>query len=81
MLTPIVMPELGCQGMRLSVWLADIGDQVFEGDGLLEVLAGPATFDVASPASGHLASKLAYPDDWIRPGQVLGTVAVDDSIA
>jgi pyruvate/2-oxoglutarate dehydrogenase complex dihydrolipoamide acyltransferase (E2) component len=58
----------------LSVWFADLGDPVFEGDRLVEVLAGGATFDVPAPATGRLAEKRAWPDDPLRPGQVLGAV-------
>src|SRR5262245_11242576 len=34
MRTPIVLPDLGGGPVRLSVWFADIGDMVFEGDRL-----------------------------------------------
>jgi pyruvate/2-oxoglutarate dehydrogenase complex dihydrolipoamide acyltransferase (E2) component len=76
----ITLPELGCPSIRFSVWLADVGDLVYEGDQLLEVLAGPATFDVTSPATGRLAEKLAHPDDRLQPGQLLGRVEVETGI-
>jgi pyruvate/2-oxoglutarate dehydrogenase complex dihydrolipoamide acyltransferase (E2) component len=61
----------------LSVWFADIGDLVYEGDRLVEVLVGPATFDVPSPATGRLAEKHALPDDLLNPGQILGLVEAE----
>lgn len=70
----VVMPELGMSPAVLSVWFADLGDQVYAGDRLVEVLAAGATFDVPSPANGRLAEKLALPDDILSPGQVLGVV-------
>jgi pyruvate/2-oxoglutarate dehydrogenase complex dihydrolipoamide acyltransferase (E2) component len=73
----ILLPELGAAPLVLSVWFADVGDYVYEGDGLVEVLAGGATFDVAAPATGRLTEKRALPDDRLSPGQVLGTVEVD----
>jgi pyruvate/2-oxoglutarate dehydrogenase complex dihydrolipoamide acyltransferase (E2) component len=73
----IVLPELGAAPLVLSVWLADVGDIVYEGDRLVEILAGGATFDVPAPATGRLDEKHALPDDPLQPGQVLGTVAVD----
>jgi pyruvate/2-oxoglutarate dehydrogenase complex dihydrolipoamide acyltransferase (E2) component len=74
----IILPDLGAAPMFLSLWFADPGDWVFEGDRLVEVLIGGATFDVAAPATGRLAEKRAFPDDPLRAGQVLGVVDVDD---
>jgi pyruvate/2-oxoglutarate dehydrogenase complex dihydrolipoamide acyltransferase (E2) component len=74
----ILLPELGAAPLLLSVWFADLGDMVYEGDRLVEVLAEGATFDVPAPATGRLAEKRALPDDAISPGQVLGTVDVDE---
>ena len=73
----VVLPELGAGPVQLSVWFADPGDHVFEGDRLVEVLVGGATFDVSAPATGWLAEKRALPDDPIQPGQVLGVVEVE----
>src|SRR5689334_9486983 len=73
----ILLPELGTAPVVLSVWFAALGEVVFEGDRLVEVLAGGATFDVAAPATGRLAEKRALPDDPLQPGQVLGAVEVD----
>ncbi len=74
----VVLPELGASPIRLSVWFADAGDAIFEGDRLVEVLAGEATFDVSAPATGRLAEKHALPDDVLRTGQVLGVMDVDE---
>jgi pyruvate/2-oxoglutarate dehydrogenase complex dihydrolipoamide acyltransferase (E2) component len=78
MRTPVLLPELGASPVVLSAWFAEPGDFVYEGDRLVEVLVGGATFDVAAPATGRLAEKLALPADPIVPGQVLGTVEDDD---
>ena len=77
MQTEVVLPELGAAPVRLSAWFADAGDHVLEGDRLVEVLIGGATFDVPAPATGRLAEKRAWPDDPIQPGQVLGLVEVE----
>jgi pyruvate/2-oxoglutarate dehydrogenase complex dihydrolipoamide acyltransferase (E2) component len=63
----------------LSVWFADPGETIFEGDRLVEVLVGGATFDVAAPATGRLTEKRALPADPLQPGQVLGLVEVEPS--
>lgn len=78
MRTPVVLPELGACPIRLSVWFADLGDEVFEGDRLVEVVTAGATFDVGAPASGRLVERLAWPRDLLVPGQVLGIVAAGE---
>jgi pyruvate/2-oxoglutarate dehydrogenase complex dihydrolipoamide acyltransferase (E2) component len=70
----ILLPELGASPAVLSVWFADVGETVFEGDRLVEVLVGGATFDVAAPATGRLVEKRALVNDALQTGQVLGVV-------
>ncbi|MCS6851339.1 MAG: hypothetical protein NZ700_09245 [Gemmataceae bacterium] len=74
----IVLPDLGAGPLRLSVWFADPGDAVYEGDRLVEVVGGGVTFDVPAPATGRLAEQCALPDDPVVPGQVLGLIHVDE---
>jgi len=74
----IRLPDLGAGPVVLSVWFADVGEWVYEGDRLVEVLVGGATFDVAAPATGRLTEKLALVNDPIHPGQVLGVVETKD---
>jgi pyruvate/2-oxoglutarate dehydrogenase complex dihydrolipoamide acyltransferase (E2) component len=78
--TPIVLPDVGAAPVVLSVWFANVGDAVYEGDRLVEILAQGATFDVPAPATGRLAEKVAYPDDPLRPGQVLGVVEMEEDV-
>jgi pyruvate/2-oxoglutarate dehydrogenase complex dihydrolipoamide acyltransferase (E2) component len=79
MLIPVVLPDLGAEPVRLSLWLAHVGEQVYEGDRLVEVLAHGATFDVAAPATGRLAECFAWQYDVLSPGQVLGNVETDET--
>ena len=74
MLVPISLPELGADPVRLSLWYASIGDEVYEGDRLVEVLTDGISFDVSAPVSGRLAQMLAYPDDLLTPEQILGYI-------
>jgi pyruvate/2-oxoglutarate dehydrogenase complex dihydrolipoamide acyltransferase (E2) component len=76
---PIILPDLGGSPVRLSVWFADVGDFVYEGDRLVEVLVNGATFDVSSPATGRLAKILCLAKDAIEKGQVLGLVEPDQA--
>ncbi len=71
---PILLPDLGAAPVVLSVWFASVGDYVYEGDRLVEVLVNGATFDVLAPVTGRLAEKRAYPADRLTPGQTLGVV-------
>jgi pyruvate/2-oxoglutarate dehydrogenase complex dihydrolipoamide acyltransferase (E2) component len=63
--------------VRLSLWFAEPGDAVFEGDRLVEVVTRGATFDVAAPATGRLVERHAWPRDLLTPGQVLGVVEAE----
>jgi pyruvate/2-oxoglutarate dehydrogenase complex dihydrolipoamide acyltransferase (E2) component len=77
-LEAVILPDLGT-GLDVPIivshWFASRGEHVWEGDRLVEVLVGPATFDVASPASGRLAEIRGREDDRVVPGTVLGLVA------
>jgi pyruvate/2-oxoglutarate dehydrogenase complex dihydrolipoamide acyltransferase (E2) component len=79
-LEAVTLPELGTGPAELifvSHWYAARGDQVWEGDRLVEVLVGPATFDVSSPSTGRLAVIHGREDDQVFPGAILGLVAVN----
>lgn len=79
MQAPVVLPDLGASPVLLSVWFAEPGELVYEGDRLVEVLVGGATFDVAAPATGRLVERRAWPNDPLTPGQVLGLVQADEA--
>lgn len=77
-LEAVILPDLGTGPnvpIVVSHWYARKGDEVWEGDRLVEVLVGPATFDVPSPATGRLAEVREREDDRVAPGAVLGLVA------
>ena len=77
-LEAVILPELGTRPdvpIVVSHWYAKPGDEVWEGDRLVETLVGPATVDVPAPVSGRLAEVRAEEDDHVRPGFVLGYVA------
>jgi pyruvate/2-oxoglutarate dehydrogenase complex dihydrolipoamide acyltransferase (E2) component len=76
----ITLPELGAGPARVSAWFADVGELVFSGDRLVEVLVNGATFDVAAPATGRLLRKDAWPRETVVPGQLLGMVELEETI-
>ncbi len=80
-LEAVILPDLGTgpdEPIIVSHWFAARGEAVWEGDRLVEVLVGPATFDVPAPRSGRLAEIRGREDDRVAPGSVLGLVAVAD---
>ena len=77
-LAAVILPELGTEPdmpIIVSHWYAGRGDVVWEGDRLVEISAGPLTFDVASPATGRLVEIRGREDDPVTPGFILGFVA------
>jgi pyruvate/2-oxoglutarate dehydrogenase complex dihydrolipoamide acyltransferase (E2) component len=72
--TAIALPDLGAPRATFSLWYVRPGDRVFEGDRVAEVLIPGATVDVHAPADGTLAERLAFPNDALTPGQVLGWI-------
>jgi pyruvate/2-oxoglutarate dehydrogenase complex dihydrolipoamide acyltransferase (E2) component len=83
-LAAVILPDLGTGPdvpIVVSHWFAARGDKVWEGERLVEVLVGPATFDVPSPVSGRLAQIRGLEDDRVEAGSVLGMVAVTDDDA
>ena len=77
-LEAVILPDLGTGPdvpIVVSHWFAARGEEVWEGDRLVEVLVGPATFDVPAPVTGRLAEIRGQEDDQVRPGAVLGLVA------
>ena len=83
-LAAVILPDLGTGPdvpIVVSHWFAARGDPVWEGERLVEVLVGPATFDVSSPVSGRLAEIHGWEDDRVEPGSVLGLVATADDDA
>ncbi len=80
-LEAVILPELGTgphEPIVISHWYAEPGDAIWEGDRLVEILVGPATFDVPVPASGTLAEIRGYEDELTQAGAVLGLVAVNE---
>jgi pyruvate/2-oxoglutarate dehydrogenase complex dihydrolipoamide acyltransferase (E2) component len=77
----VILPDLGTSPdtpIVVSYWFAARGNKVWEGERLVEVLVGPATFAVPAPATGRLAEIRVREDDQVEPGGLLGSVAIHD---
>lgn len=77
----VILPDLGTGPdvpIVVSHWYAARGDEVWEGDRLVELLIGPATFDLSAPTTGRLAVIHEEEDDCVEPGTVLGLLEIPD---
>jgi pyruvate/2-oxoglutarate dehydrogenase complex dihydrolipoamide acyltransferase (E2) component len=73
----VALPDLGTTRVVFSLWYVRVGDRVFEGDRVAEVLIPGATFDVQAPTSGTLAEQNVFPNDALATGQVLGWIEAE----
>jgi pyruvate/2-oxoglutarate dehydrogenase complex dihydrolipoamide acyltransferase (E2) component len=73
----LVAPDLGVPSVGVGVWYAQLGDHVYHGDRLVEVIVNGATFDVTAPATGTLIERSVLTRDRVGPGKVLGAVLAD----
>jgi pyruvate/2-oxoglutarate dehydrogenase complex dihydrolipoamide acyltransferase (E2) component len=71
---PIELPDLGAARAVLSLWYARVGDRVFAGDRVAEVLIPGATVDVPAPADGVMVSQAVLANDALVAGQVIGEI-------
>ena len=78
MKTAVTLPDLGTPRVTFSLWYVRVGDRVIEGDRVAEVLIPGATVDVHASVSGTLAEQLAFPNDALAAGQVLGWIESED---
>jgi pyruvate/2-oxoglutarate dehydrogenase complex dihydrolipoamide acyltransferase (E2) component len=58
----------------MSLWYVQVGERVFEGDRVAEVLIPGATFDVAAPATGILVERAVSSNEILAAGQSLGAI-------
>jgi len=68
---PLVVPDLGLDGLALSLWLVPPGAAVLEGDRVAELVGGGATIDLAAPLEGRLVAWLVDEDEPVTVGTVL----------
>jgi pyruvate/2-oxoglutarate dehydrogenase complex dihydrolipoamide acyltransferase (E2) component len=69
----LTMPDLGLPagGVRVSLWLVDVGSAVSAGDRVVELVADGVTVDLSAPVDGVLKKTLVAEDDPVEPGRRL----------
>ena len=81
MLVEVILPSLGEDGpdqAKISFWFHEVGEEVKEGEDLVEVLTDKASFTVPAPASGRLVEANAGEGETVRVGQRLGAIETGD---
>jgi 2-oxoglutarate dehydrogenase E2 component (dihydrolipoamide succinyltransferase) len=62
----------------IRTWFKQVGDQVEEGEPLVELETDKVAMEVAAPSSGRLAAILIATGD-VQPGALLGHIAPGDA--
>src|SRR5438445_1005118 len=74
----VTLPEMGESVTEVTIakWLKQPGDQVREGEGLVEVTTDKVDAEVPAPASGTLVKILAEAGKTVAIGAALAEIAV-----
>ena len=70
----LVVPDVGASNAEISAWYVHVGERVYAGDRVVELLLGAATFDVPAPCNGTLIETLARLGDRVTDGQTVGYI-------
>lgn len=72
----VILPELAkdMENAVVSFWHFEIGEEVSEGDDLVEMMTEKATFNVPAPVSGKLTNILAEEGQEVSVGDVIATI-------
>lgn len=75
-MTKVYLPELGegIEKATVSFWYCKEGQEVKEGEDLVEVATDKATFNVPCPATGVLAEILVQEGDSVNLGEPLAVI-------
>src|SRR5947209_16391991 len=80
-LVEVVLPQMGesVQEGTVLEWLKKVGEEVAEGDTLVEISTDKVDAEIPAPASGTLVEILAEPDEVVRSGSVVARIAAGAS--
>jgi len=74
----VVMPELqGAEEITVGAWSKQRGDNVAEGETLLEVHTDKVNAEIPSPISGVIEELLLEVGDPVKPGQAIARIAAE----
>lgn len=70
----VALPSLGAEAgdeATVSYWIVQEGDEVNEGDDLVEMLTDKANFNVPSPTNGKITKLVAQENEVVKVGGIL----------
>jgi len=72
----VKLPDLaeGVDKAVISFWHKEIGEQISEGEDLVEMLTDKATFNVSAPFSGKVTGIKAEEGQEVKVGEVIAVV-------
>ena len=75
-MTEVKLPPIaeGIDKANVSYWHRMVGDEVKEGEDLVELVTDKATFNLPAPVSGIMKEILALEGDEVKVGQILARV-------
>lgn len=74
------LPSLGDDAgdeAKVSFTYVDEGDDISEGDDLIEMVTDKATFNVPSPKTGKIVKMLVSEDDTVKVGEAICVMEID----
>ena len=77
----VKLPELGDDApdqATVSFWYVDEGEEVKEGDDLVELVTDKATFNMPSPATGKLLEVKATEGDEVKVGGLMAYIETSE---
>src|ERR671921_1677414 len=75
-LVDVVLPQMGesVQEGTVLEWHKQVGDQVAEGETLVEISTDKVDAEIPSPVSGVVAEILAEPDETVQSGKIVARI-------
>ena len=79
-LVDVVLPQMGesVQEGTVLEWHKQVGDQVAEGETLVEISTDKVDAEIPSPVSGVVAEILAEPDETVQSGTIVARIQPGD---
>ena len=75
-LRDVVMPDLqGAEEITVGAWSKKPGDQIVEGETLMEAHTDKVNAEIPSPVSGTVEQLLLHVGDPVQPGQPIARIA------
>ena len=75
----VKLPSLGedtTEAATVSMWLANVGDEIRENDDLLELTTDKAAFTVPCPKTGRLVEKLVNENQEVHMGDTIAALEI-----